>query len=37
MEELAFYNIISIERNKKEIKMSKFSLNVELDVLSKEM
>ena len=37
MEELAFYNIIEIERNKKEIKLSKFALKVELDELSREM
>jgi hypothetical protein len=37
MEELAFYNIISIIRNKKEIKASKFALAVEHELLSKEM
>lgn len=37
LEELAFYNIIDIDRNKKEFKTSKFSLKVDLEELSREM
>lgn len=37
MNELEYYSIIDVEKNKKEIKNSKFCLKVELDELMKEL
>lgn len=37
MEELQYYSIIEIDKNKKEVKNSKFSLNVDLNELEKEL
>lgn len=37
MDELEYYSLIQVEKNKKEIKNSKFCLNVELSELAKEL
>lgn len=37
MDELEFYSLIKIEKTKKEIKNSKFSLNVDLSELIREL
>ena len=37
IEELEYYSIIEVEKSKKEIKNSKFSLKVELQELIKEL
>ena len=37
MEELQYYSIIEVDRNKKEVKNSKFNLNVDLDELTREL
>ncbi len=37
VEEIDFYSIIQIERNKKEVKLSKIILKVELEDLVKEL